>query len=347
MSPQTSTIVRKTQTGEPGNGGEFGTHVRDADDVTLVDAAIADIEAGESAEESIFRKRYDTPEDKVKAFMAELETQVGDLDNDENWQNYLTTMAKFHHYSMNNQILIAIQHPGATKVAGFKKWQELGRQVRKGERGISIMAPRKANIELKDAAGNPIRDENGKPRKALQVVGITTATVFDISQTDGPDLPSGRQELSEEPPAGLIDDLTTAISDTGFTVSYDDIRDGSSGFTTTDGSKRIVVKTGLTPGSVARVLAHELGHVKCGHVERAAEYHRGHGGDRGHMEVEADSFSYAVLRSNGMSPEVGQANASYIHGWSDRDATSVKTAAVTVSKAVKSVFEDSKWQNVE
>jgi antirestriction protein ArdC len=331
----TATISRQSK-GQP-IGGEFATHDRDESDVTL---------GGETGDEiSVWRTRYETPEAKVKAFMDELETAVGDLDSDEDWQHYLATMSKFHNYSFNNQMLIALQCPGAERVAGFKKWQELGRQVRKGERGISILAPRKARVELKDAAGNPIRDENGKPRRDMRVIGVTTATVFDISQTDGPDLPTGRQELSEEPPAGLKEDLEGAITNLGFTVDYGKMPGSALGYTTTDGSNRVVIKQGLTPGSTARVLAHELGHIAAGHVERGADYHVGPGGERGQMEVEADSISYAMLRSNGMSPEVGRANASYISGWSKRDPKSVKAAATTVSKAVKSLFESTRWQN--
>jgi len=331
----TATITRQPK-GQP-IGGEFSAHDRAEAEVSLDDSHTDEL--------SVWRTRYETPEAKVKAFMEELETAVGDLETDEDWQHYLATMSKFHHYSFNNQMLIALQHPGAERVAGFKKWQELGRQVRKGEKGISILAPRKARVELKDAAGNPIRDENGKPRRELRVIGVTTATVFDVSQTDGPDLPTGRQELSEEPPEGLKEDLEGAIADLGFSVDYEVIRDSSLGFTTTDGSNRVVIKQGLTPGSTARVLAHELGHIAAGHVDRGADYHVGPGGERGQMEVEADSISYAMLRANGMSPDVGRANATYISGWSKRDPQSVKAAATTVSKAVKSLFETSRWQN--
>ncbi|TFD75438.1 ImmA/IrrE family metallo-endopeptidase [Cryobacterium sp. Sr8] len=243
-------------------------------------------------------------------------------------------------------MMIAVQCPGATDVAGYKKWGELGRQVRKGERGIAILAPKTFRVDAKDAAGQPVLDAKGKPRKDTKTFGMTTATVFDISQTEGPDLPSDRQTLSEEPPAGLISDLEQAIADQGFTLAYEPIREGKlMGYTTTDGSKRIVVKAGLNAGSTARVLAHELGHVKAGHIDQVDEYHTGHGGHRGQMEVEADSISYALLRANGMSPEVGQANAAYVSGWGKRDPATVKAAAETVAKAVQALFKESAWVN--
>lgn len=342
ISMSTATIIRKPA-GTP-VGGEFAPHDRPEAEVVLTESG----ELTEPTEESVFRRRYDSPEEKVKAFMAELESQVVALETDEGWQGYLDTMSKFHRYSFYNQMLIMIQSPDATRVAGYNKWVELGRQVRKGERGIAILAPRKANVIIKDSAGEPILDENGKPRKEHRVVGFTSATVFDISQTDGPDLPDNRMHLTEEPPEGLVDDLTSAIKAAGFTVEINSEPKGTNlGFTTTDGSKRVVIQAGMSAGSTARTLAHELGHIAAGHVDGNREYHTGIGGERGAMEVEADSISYALLRANGMSPEVGRANASYVSGWGKKDAAAVKAAAGTVSKAVKELFTAHKWQNLD
>lgn len=336
----TATITRQAK-GQP-IGGEFAPHARSEAEVVLSDDSLA-----APAEESVFRRRYDSPEEKIKAFLGELETQVADLQNDEGWQHYLDTMAKFHKYSFNNQMLIGMQRPDATQVAGYNKWVELGRQVRKGERGISILAPRRVNVALKDAAGAPILDAVGKPRKENRVVGFTSATVFDIAQTDGPDLPSNRMDLSEEPPEGLIDDLAAAVKATGFTLEIsDDPSGGAYGYTTTDGSKRVVVQAGMSPGSTARTIAHELGHIAAGHTSGDRAYHTGEGGERGQMEVEADSISYALLRANGMSPDVGRANAAYVSGWGKRDPESVKKAAETVSKAVKGIFAEGTWRNL-
>jgi antirestriction protein ArdC len=332
----TPTITRQPK-GIP-VGGEFSSHARDEASVSLT--------ADNHEVESVWRKHYDTPEDKVTAFMAELKVQVADLATDESWQQYLDTAAKFHNYSFYNQMLIALQNPEAEKVAGFNKWKELGRQVRKGEKGIAILAPRKLRVTVKDAAGNPILDENGKPRKDMRVVGFTTATVFDIAQTDGSDLPDNRMMLSEEPPEGFVEDLETAIAAAGFTVSYsDELRGSNLGYTSADGSMKVVIKAGMNAGSTARTLAHELGHIKAGHIEKIEEYHQGHDGKRGQFEVEADSISYSLLRINGMSPGVGRANAAYISGWGKRDPETVEAAGKAVSKAVKEIIDGSKWRN--
>ena len=333
-------VVRK-KSGR-GNAGSFGVHDRPDGTVGGLPSETAD-----AADVTVWNRQYAKgTDDKVKAFMAELESQVADLATDENWLSYLDMMSKFHRYSANNQRLIMLQRPGATDVAGYNTWKALGRQVRKDERGISILAPKKARVAEMDATGKPVLDAKGKPVKRSVTVGMTTCAVFDVSQTEGPDLPSDRQMLSEEPPAGLIDDLERAIADQGFTLAYEPIREGKlMGYTTTDGSKRIVVKEGMSAGSTARVLAHELGHVKAGHIDRVDDYHQGHDGHRGQMEVEADSISYALLRANGMSPEVGQANAAYVSGWGKRDPETVKAAATTVAVAVTQLFKESTWVN--
>lgn len=156
-------------------------------------------------------------DDKLAAFHAELEKAVNALDNDENWHNYLDTMSRFHRYSFQNQLLIALQRPDATKVAGFNTWKALDRHVMKGERGIAILAPRTVRETVKDAAtGKPRLDAAGKPLKQTKVVGYTTATVFDVSQTDGKPLADIQHELTETPPEGFIPNLEGAIQRAGY-----------------------------------------------------------------------------------------------------------------------------------
>ncbi|WP_022893252.1 ArdC-like ssDNA-binding domain-containing protein [Agromyces subbeticus] len=297
------------------------------------------------AEESAFRRRYDTMEQNMQAFHGELEKQVEDLADDENWNAYLRTMSQFHRYSLSNQLLIAVQSPGATRVAGFKKWQELGRQVRKGEKGIAIFVPKRIRVDRKDGEGKVLLGDNGKPLKDSITVGFTTGTVFDVSQTDGEELPDIVRELSETPPAGFKEDLQHAIQDAGFTVSYEDIPGGASGFTTVDGSNRVVIQTGLTRGSEAEVLAHELGHIKAGHIERHDQYHTGHAGHRGAMEVEAESIAYVLCRSNGMSTKVGEVSATYVAGWSRKEPEHIKESATKVSSVVRELLGNGSWRN--
>ena len=285
-------------------------------------------------------RRFDTVEEKVEAMRAELEAGVDALAEDENWQRHLQVMSKFHRYSFNNQMLIGIQCPEATRVAGFKVWKSLGRNVMKGQKAIAILAPKV--VTKKDPDGLIETDEAGRPIK--RVVGFTSASVFDVSQTEGEDLPKVYEELSEEPPEGFIADLEAAIAATGYTVEYRKTGDSSLGFTSPS-SKTVVVDPDLSPGTRATTLAHELGHIRCGHLERLDEYHTGHAGHRGAMEVEAESFSYVLSRMNGMATNLKPASE-YVAGWSTREPEALRESGETLQKAIKATVGESGWSNV-
>lgn len=296
--------------------------------------------------ETVFTKRYETLDDKIDAFQSELNDAVAGLAHDENWQAYLETMGKFHKYSMFNQMLIAVQCPNASRVAGYRKWEEFGRRVNKGEKAIGIFAPKMIRVTELDGAGKPVKDAKGKLKKNSRCVGFTTASVFDVSQTDGDELPSVDRELSETPPDGYKDDLETAITDAGFTVSYEKITGGASGFTEPAG-KRVVVDSALSPANTVQVLAHELGHIKAGHLDKMDEYHSGHGGSRGAMELEADAVASVLGRANGMTPAVSKVSSYYIAGWNRSNPDAMKESAQVVSKTVKSILETGTWRNAE
>lgn len=286
--------------------------------------------------------RFDTLEEKIEAMKEELAIGVAELAEDENWQRHLEVMSQFHQYSFQNQILISIQRPNATRVAGFKVWKGVGRSVMKGEKGIAILAPKVINRRNKET-GEPELDANGKPVRA--VVGFTSATVFDVSQTDGEPLPEVYQELSEDPPAGFVEDLEAAIVANGFEVVYEKTGSAALGYTSPS-SKRVVIDPDLSPGTRATTLAHELGHIECGHLERMDEYHSGHGGCRGEMEVQAESFSYVLARMNGMQTNLKPASE-YVAGWGRHDKDALRKVGDTLQKAVKGAVGRVKWRNHE
>lgn len=295
--------------------------------------------------ENPLARRFGSLDEKLEAIHGELEAKIADLGNDEQWQTYLDTMSRFHHYSPSNQLLIQIQRPGATLVAGFNKWKDMGRHVQKGERGISILAPKTIREKVLDSNGDPIRHENGRFVKTGRVVGFTSATVFDLAQTDGEDLPRPHTELTEKPTPGLQEDLEAAVQGAGFTIEYAGGMqgDGSSNPTT----KVVRINSQLTPAMQAATLAHELGHIKAGHLERTTEYHVGPGGERGSMEVEAESIAYAICRANGMSTKVGDASGTYIAGWAKAAGPDVvKKTAQKVSSVVKQILGEGSWQNM-
>ena len=317
-------------------GGQFAAEMHaEAADVTLTPVV----------DETVFTRRYATLDEKVEAFHAELEQQIADLADDENWQRYLDTMSQFHRYSLYNQLLIAVQRPDATRVAGYRKWEELGRHVMKGEKGISIFAPKLVRMAVEDANGKPVIGDDGKPLKQSRCVGFTTATVFDVSQTDGDPLPDLDRELSEVPPDGFTDDLEAAIATSGFTVSYESTGSEADGYTS-PAERKVVVDPSLSPGRRAEVLAHELGHIKAGHLDRGGEYHTGHGGRRGAMELEAEAVAYSLCRANGMSTEVGKIASTYVAGWTRNEPEAIKASAQLVSRTVKDILGSGSWRNV-
>ncbi|MGL5827847.1 MAG: ArdC-like ssDNA-binding domain-containing protein [Nocardioides sp.] len=331
------------------DGGQFAAGTRAEIDVSLdtpPERAFAD------APEA-FARKYDTIEEKVAAFKVELESAVSGLAEDENWLRYVAAMSKFHRYSFNNQMLIAIQTSGrATKVAGFRTWAGLGRHVKAGEKGIGILAPRIINVAKKDDNGKPVKGPDGKPVKARQVVGFTTATVFDVSQTDGDPLPFADVELSEDPPDGFVDDMVAAAEKAGYGVEFrpmDSTRSATASGWSDGRAKRIVVDSDLSPGSQAATLAHELGHVYARHCEpeHAESYAAGASGCRGRFEIEAESVAYALGRVNGMAMGDGRLSATYIAGWSRGDRELLRESGEAVSGALKGILGATKFRNAE
>ncbi len=200
----------------------------------------------------------------------------------------LKTMAQFHRYSFHNVCLIARQRPGATRVAGFHAWHKLGRFVRKGEKGIAILAPIVGRKEV-DAA-----DGDGKT-----VVGFRAAYVFDVAQTDGTPLPEPTEAGGD--PGATTDRLKAAIASRGIAVEYVQELDGALG---TSSGGRIQVLAGLQPASEFMVLAHEFAHELLHHGDDRP-------GSRDTRELEAEAIAFVVGHAIGL--DVTDAARDYIH----------------------------------
>lgn len=318
------------------SGGEFSTKVRSLPSGDLLVARTP------------LAQKFDTLEEKIEAMSAEVEVLVEELKTDAGWNRYLETMSKFHSYSFTNQLLIALQLPDATRVAGNGTWKALGRTVKPFEErghGASIFRPVIAWVDKLDNNGEKVLGQDGKPLRERRPVGYSATTVYDVAQTAGEDLPVGTPELTQEAPPGFREDLERSIADLGFTVSYEEISRSAKGFTSQDG--RVVIDSRLNDGERAMVLAHELGHIAAGHLETEGDYHVGPGGQRGRMEIEAESISHVLLRMNGMDPSAQSGR--YAAGWAMAqrdDPEVVKKSAAAVQVAVKRLIGERLWANV-
>ncbi|MGD6757280.1 ArdC-like ssDNA-binding domain-containing protein [Streptomyces sp. BH105] len=241
-----------------------------------------------------------------------LDEHVTTLTDSEAWRAMLRAAVGFHRYSFRNILLILLQCPDATHVAAYREWQTRGRQVRKGEKGIRILAPMTVRRD-QDTDDENDRDEDDKqPRVFFRAV-----SVFDISQTDpiDPDTPTVPRpaELTGHAPAGLWDALAQYVTAQGYALERGDC--GSAGGWT-DPATRTVRITGDDEGARAtRILAHEAGHIACRHIDDDLAEYRQH---RGRYETEAESVAYIVAAAHGL--ETDTTSTHYIAGWARRES---------------------------
>jgi len=280
-------------------------------------------------------------QDKLAALHEQISEGVAALVESEGWRAMLDTAAKFHSYSLGNLVLIALQAPQATRVAGFRSWQSVGRQVCKGERGIAILAPCTYRPKTADRAepaapadqepatscsGGAVPDAGGR-----QVRGFRVVHVFALHQTEGAPLPDVAPALLVgQAPAGLWDDLASQVSGHGYTLERGDCG-GANGYT--DPTRRVVrVRDDIDEAQAVKTLAHELGHLECGHVKDLPTYLT----CRGRCEVEAESVAYVVAAAHGL--DASGYTFAYVAGWAAGDLTRVRQAAETVTKAARTIL---------
>ncbi len=214
---------------------------------------------------------------------------------------YLAAMGRFHRYSLGNAMLIALARPGSTRVAGFRTWQKLGRQVRKGEHGIAIMAPirrRRSPRSETNATANPGEASLQAPREAEQaVVGFRTAHVFDVGQTEGKEVPAFAAVRGD--PGEELARLKQHVAAQGLRLQYASYLYGAEGMSS---GGTIVLRTGQAPAEGLSTLAHEVAHEALHHdgVERPKVV----------KETEAEAVAYAVCAAVGL--ELNSASCDYI-----------------------------------
>jgi len=198
----------------------------------------------------------DNRKTELQDIIAKLEQGVKDVFNSENYKNYLSVMSKFHRYSINNSLLIALQKPDATLVAGYKAWQEHKRQVKKGEKSIRILAPQTYTVKVerdvtkKDENGNFIF-ENGKPVTEKQLVEekrirFVPVSVFDVSQTYGEPLPSLKKVEELDGVVPEREAIFNALKNVSqIPIEFSPISGGTKGYYSPT-EQKIVINTGMS-----------------------------------------------------------------------------------------------------
>ena len=286
-----------------------------------------------------------TEKQKVQEITEKLEQGIKELFESEKYKTYLNTMSKFHNYSFNNTMLIAMQKPDATLVAGFKAWQKnFDRHVKKGEKGIRILAPAPYKIKeeqekLDPVTGEIMLDKNGMPvteEVEIKIPAFRVVPVFDVSQTDGKELPDiGVNELS-----GSVEDyedfMQALMEVSPVPITYEDIDGDAKGyFHTTD--HRIAIQEGMSQSQTVKTAIHEVAHAKLHDRERNQDIDKVLEKDRNTKEVEAESVAYTVCQHFGI--DTSDYSFGYIAGWSsDRDMKELKSSLDTIRKTASELI---------
>ena len=262
---------------------------------------------------------FQTLDARLQAVHEQLTASVEALASSEAWTQMLTVAARFHRYSPNNVLLITVQRPEATLVAGYRTWQQLGRQVLRGEQGISILAP-----VITRADPEPDQETTGKVLRGFRVTHV-----FDVSQTDGKPLPeTGPSLLAGGSPRGLWDRLADQVHAAGFTLDRGDC--GAANGYTDHVSRHVRVREDVSPAQASKTLAHELAHVLLHGPDQPAR-------DRHVAEVEAESVAYVITAAAGL-PTEGY-SVPYVASWASGDSNVVREAATRVLSTARHILE--------
>lgn len=273
--------------------------------------------------------------ERMKEITDRLETGIQELFESERYKAYLTTMSKFHSYSFNNTLLIAMQ--GGQLVAGYNKWRDdFHRNVKKGEKAIKILAPApfkaKKEVQKLDAQGRPVMGKDGKPVtevQEIQVPAFKIVSVFDVSQTEGKPLPSiGVEELT-----GSVErygEFFKALEQTSpVPIGFEDIPGGSHGYYHLT-EKRIAIQEGMSELQTLKTAIHEIAHSKLHAIDpEAPAIEQADRPDSRTREVQAESVAYAVCQHYGL--DTSDYSFGYVAGWSSgKDLKELKASLETI-----------------
>ena len=285
------------------------------------------------------------PADKIKEITARLEQGVQAIFDSERYKEFLNAMSKFHDYSLNNTILIAMQ--GGNLVKGFRQWEkEFDRHVKSGEKGIKIFAPapykvKKLVDKIDPETRKPMLDREGKPikeEKEITVPAFKVVTVFDISQTEGKEFP----DLSVKPLLADVEqyeDFFAALEKASpVPISFEQIDSGANGyFSLTD--KRIAIKEGASQLQTLKTAIHEIAHARLHDVDLNAPKEEQNRVDRHTREVQAESVAYTVCQHFGL--DTSDYSFGYVAGWSSgKEMTELKASLETIQTTAKELINE-------
>lgn len=286
------------------------------------------------------------PAEKLKEITDRLEQGISELFESDRYKEYLSVMSKFHNYSFNNTVLIAMQKPDASLIAGFNAWKnEFGRNVKRGEKGIRIIAPspftvKKQMEKIDPKTQRPVIGRDGKPvteEKEVTIPAFKVVSVFDVSQTEGRELPN----LAVDALTGNVDkykDFFAALEKTSpVPVGFEKMESGTHGFYHLE-EKRIALSEGESELQTLKTLIHEIAHAKLHDIDLNApiEEQPDHP-DHRTREVEAESIAYTVCQHYGL--DTSDYSFGYVAGWSSgKELTELKNSLETIRNTAAEII---------
>lgn len=287
---------------------------------------------------------YMSEKQKVKEITDKLEAGLKELFESEKYKSYLSTMSKFHNYSFNNTLLIAMQKPEATLVAGYQAWQKnFERHVNKGEKAIRILAPAPYKIKeerdkLDPVTGEMMFDENGMPQKEeteVTIPAFRAVSVFDVSQTDGKPIPELEVNELLSTVEGYEDFVQALMNISPVPIVFEDIPGDSKGYFST-AEKRIAVQENMSESQTLKTMVHEVAHSML-HDKEVNQSMDIPVKDRNTKEVEAESVAFTVCQHFGI--DTSDYSFGYIAGWSSgRNMKELKSSLDTIRKTASELI---------
>ena len=286
------------------------------------------------------------PAEKLKEITDRLEQGITELFDSERYKEYLRVMSKFHNYSFNNTLLIAMQKPDASLIAGFSAWKNnFGRNVMKGQKGIKILAPSPFKIKkelekIDPQTGKAFIGKDGKPvteEKEITIPAFKVVSVFDVSQTEGKEIP----DIAVNMLTGDVEhykDVFAALEKTSpVPVGFEKIEGGAHGYYHLE-DKRIALDEGMSELQTLKTLIHEIAHAKLHDIDlNAPKDEQQPHVDRRTREVEAESVAYTVCQHYGL--DTSDYSFGYVAGWSSgRELSELKSSLETIRSAAAEII---------